>query len=237
MTTSTSSHQHISANQIQSVQKNIEIEPPTIHPIAQKEGRHRESLSYDFFDCDEETQESQEIQESQTTTDGNKKHKETAEECSKQKKTVETRIAELETLNTVNQTSQQDREEDSPQMRYRGSRRRNAILSFGAQDEDEHAETFEMMDESQTLSTQNPVTKLNDPWKCQVPGCEASFKSAQALKGHKNVCGKNYEMECPNEFCVNRAKEPGKRYKGLKGLNIHRKKCDQQQPKQDPQPK
>lgn len=67
---------------------------------------------------------------------------------------------------------------------------------------------------------------------CPTEGCGRSFPSKQSLKGHTNVCGKQQSegmLECPNVHCKNRLADPGKRYKGSKGLNIHLKICNKNQ--------
>lgn len=192
---------------------------------------HRESAAYDFFDCDEDIQQIQEYQESQTAAVEHNNKEELTVEGNKKGEPVMVvgRKETEETRNTTTNRTLQQNDENSPQTRFTGSRRRNAILSFGVQEEE--VEAPKMRIQLKNSVVQNPDNKMKGSWKCPVTGCTATFNSAQALKGHTNVCGKNDEIECPNKFCANRLKEPGKKYKGLKGLNIHRKKCDLQQPK------
>lgn len=85
---------------------------------------------------------------------------------------------------------------------------------------------------SQNSSFSNKAN--NELFQCKTPGCEKSFASKQSLKGHTNVCGKAEHqnlLECPNEYCMNRIKDPGKKYKGINGLKRHLNSCNANQKK------
>lgn len=227
------------SNHLQLIRNNINTEINTEinkSPITQKEVKHRDSMSLDFFDCDEDEEQTQ----TQIVAVDNLQQKGIIEKESVQEKFIEevielnTEIPETFSINIINNASSiketlQQEEEESPQIRPKGSRRRNAIMSLEFQRE--QAEEQEEQMDLIKADKQRPQTKATENFKCKVPGCVVTFKSAQALKGHMNVCGKNDEIECPNKFCCNRFTTPGKKYKGIKGLNIHRKKCDPMQPK------